>query len=71
MRLPRWSTAVIAALVALLPGSVEMAWAQPIAPPGGQLKCDVEGGMSFFVGSSRRLDCVFMPPESARLYHKP
>ena len=32
-----------------------------MTPPGGQLKCDVEGGLSFFVGSSRGLDCVFMP----------
>jgi Protein of unknown function (DUF992) len=70
MRLPRWSTAVIAALVALLPGSVDMALAQPIAPPGGPLKCDVEGGLSFFVGSSRRLDCVFMPPDSPPQFYK-
>ena len=27
----------------------------------GQLKCHVEGGMSFIVGSSRQVDCVFTP----------
>jgi uncharacterized protein DUF992 len=70
MRLARLSTAIIAALIALSPGSVDMAWAQPIAPPGGQLKCDVEGGMSFFVGSSRRLDCVFMPTDSPPEFYK-
>ena len=64
MRLTRWSTAVVAALVVSLLGSVGMASAQPISPPGGQLKCDVEGRMSFFIGSRRRLDCVFMPTDS-------
>ncbi|MGA8691014.1 MAG: DUF992 domain-containing protein [Methyloceanibacter sp.] len=70
MRLTGLRTAVIAALVALLPGNVDMAWAQPISPPGGQLKCDVEGGMSFFVGSSRRLDCVFTPTDSPPEFYK-
>jgi hypothetical protein len=62
MRMTGLSTAVIT-LIALLSGNVDMASAQPISPPGGQLKCDVEGGMSFFVGSSRRLDCVFTPTD--------
>lgn len=44
--------------------------AQPISPPGGQLKCDVEGGLSFIVGSSRRLDCVFTPTASPPEYYK-
>ena len=34
------------------------------APPSGQLKCHVEGGMSFIVGSSRRVDCVYTPTDS-------
>jgi hypothetical protein len=38
--------------------------APPQAPPGGQLKCRVEGGMSFIVGSSRKVDCVFTPTDS-------
>ena len=32
-----------------------------VTPPGGKLKCDVEGGLSYIVGSSRALDCVYMP----------
>jgi hypothetical protein len=68
MGLTRLSTAVIAALVALLTGSGALA--QPMSPPGGQLKCDVEGGMSFFVGSSHRLDCVFTPTDSPPEYYK-
>jgi ABC-type amino acid transport substrate-binding protein len=35
--------------------------AQPITPPGGRLKCDVSGGLSYIVGSSRALDCVYTP----------
>lgn len=35
--------------------------AQPAAPPGGQLKCHVDSGMGFIVGSSRAVDCVFTP----------
>lgn len=69
MRLTGLSTAVIT-LIALLPGNVDMASAQPISPPGGQLKCDVEGGMSFFVGSSRRLDCVFTPTDRPPEFYK-
>jgi hypothetical protein len=30
-------------------------------PPSGQLKCHVEGGMSFIVGSSRQVDCIYSP----------
>jgi hypothetical protein len=36
-------------------------WPQPITPPGGQLKCDVSGGLSYIIGSSRALDCVYTP----------
>ena len=62
--------AVVAALAGLLTGSIDVAVAQPMAPPGGQLKCDVEGGMSFFVGSSHRLDCVFTPTDSPPEYYR-
>lgn len=51
--------AAAAILAVALPGSASLA--QPVSPPGGQLKCDVEGGLSYFVGSSRALDCVFTP----------
>ncbi len=37
------------------------AQAQPVTPPGGQLKCDVSGGLSYILGSSRALDCVYTP----------
>ncbi len=62
--------AVVAALAGLLTGSIDVAVAQPMAPPGGQLKCDVEGGMSFFVGSSHRLDCIFTPTDSPPEYYR-
>lgn len=46
-----------AALVAaVLTGSAAVA--QLTTPPGGKLKCDVEGGLSYIIGSSRALDCV-------------
>lgn len=48
-----------AVLSASLAGTASLA--QPITPPGGQLKCDVEGGLSYIIGSSRRLDCVYQP----------
>lgn len=37
--------------------------AQPVTPPGGQLKCDVSGGLSYILGSSRALDCVYTPTD--------
>ena len=39
-------------------GTWDVAGAQTIS---GQLKCHVEGGMSFIVGSSREVDCIFTP----------
>jgi hypothetical protein len=30
-------------------------------PPAGQLKCHVDAGLSFIVGSSRQVDCAYMP----------
>jgi ABC-type amino acid transport substrate-binding protein len=48
-----------AALLSTLASTATLA--QPITPPGGQLKCDVSGGVSYFVGSSRALDCVYTP----------
>lgn len=70
MRLTRSIAAVVAALAAMVAGSAELGYAQPVSPPGGQLRCDVEGGVSFIVGSSRRLDCVFMPTDSPPEYYK-
>ncbi len=59
MHLTRLFAAALAGLAAMM-GGAELSYAQPVSPPGGQLRCDVEGGVSFFVGSSRRLDCVFI-----------
>lgn len=51
-----------AALVALCGAAVigpgHVANAQTVS---GQLKCQVEGGMGFIVGSSRAVDCIFTP----------
>ena len=52
------AVAALGVLMAPLTGTVS---AQPVTPPGGQLKCDVEGGLSYIIGSSRRLDCVYSP----------
>jgi hypothetical protein len=30
-------------------------------PPAGELKSHVEGGVSYILGSSRGLDCVYTP----------
>lgn len=57
-----WDSAKIAAgalVAAVLTWSAAVA--QPTTPPGGKLKCDVEGGLSYIIGSSRALDCVYMP----------
>jgi hypothetical protein len=35
--------------------------AAPPTPPSGQLKCHVAGGMSFIIGSSRQVDCIYTP----------
>jgi uncharacterized protein DUF992 len=60
----RWrrkSTAISAAAILAATLASTAALAQPVTPPGGQLKCDVSGGVSYFVGSSRALDCVYTP----------
>lgn len=44
-------------------------YAQP-TPAAGQLRCDVEGGVSFFVGSSRGLDCVYTPAGGIPEFYK-
>ena len=51
--------AAVALVAVVLAGSAALA--QSNTPPGGKLKCDVEGGLSYIVGSSRALDCVYMP----------
>ncbi len=58
----------VAILAAGLSGTPSLA--QPISPPGGQLKCDVEGGLSYIVGSSRRLDCVYTPTDFPPEFYK-
>ena len=37
-------------------------------PPSGQLKCHVAGGMSFIVGSSRQVDCIYTGGGDRELY---
>ncbi len=53
------SIAAVLAMLALAHSAP--ATAQPITPPGGQLKCDVSGGLSYIIGSSRALNCVYQP----------
>ena len=57
----RKSIAISAAAILAVSLTSTASLAQPITPPGGQLKCDVSGGLSYFVGSSRALDCVYTP----------
>jgi hypothetical protein len=54
-------TATQASFAAALCGlAASIMWQAAVAqtPPSGQLKCHVEGGMSFIVGSSRQVDCI-------------
>ncbi|MGA8689062.1 MAG: DUF992 domain-containing protein [Methyloceanibacter sp.] len=37
--------------------------------PGGQLRCDVRGGVDFIFGSSKALDCVFAPNSGEQEYY--
>jgi hypothetical protein len=63
--------AVLAALatVVLSLSSAGPSHAQKTSP-AGQLRCDVQGGVSFIVGSSRALDCVYQPARGAPEYYK-
>jgi hypothetical protein len=38
--------------------------------PGGQLKCEVQGGIGFVFGSSKALDCVYTPNVGGREFYK-
>ena len=60
--------AAAAMVAAALTGSAAVS--QPVTPPGGKLKCDVEGGLSYIIGSSRALDCVYMPDGFPPEYYK-
>jgi hypothetical protein len=63
VRLKLASLVTLGALVALtVIGPGYPAAAQ--TPAGGQLKCHVGAGMSFIVGSSRQVDCMYMPDGS-------
>lgn len=53
--------AALALMSVVLGVACSVGAAQPAAPPGGQLKCHVDSGMGFIVGSSREVDCVFTP----------
>jgi hypothetical protein len=63
MTVSRLNNVVAAIAVAMIASAVAVddAAAQPAAPPGGQLKCHVDSGMGFIVGSSREVECVFTP----------
>jgi hypothetical protein len=59
-----FKTATQAGFVTVLGGLATIfMWQAAVAqtPPSGQLKCHVEGGMSFIVGSSRQVDCIYTP----------
>jgi hypothetical protein len=51
------------ALAAVALGALAVAGSGPAAAQtiSGQLRCDVEGGIGFIVGSSRQVNCVFTP----------
>lgn len=57
----KYVIAAIAVAMSMSMAAVNETAAQPVAPPGGQLKCHVDSGMGFIVGSSREVDCVFTP----------
>ena len=52
--------ATLGLVTAALP-FISHANAQATTPPAGQLKCHVAGGLSFIVGSSRKVDCIYTP----------
>jgi hypothetical protein len=52
----RWSLAIFAATLAV---GVGAAMAQGSGVEVGVLNCNVQGGASFVIGSSKQLDCVF------------
>ena len=52
--------ATLGLVTAALPFSFH-ANAQATTPPAGQLKCQVAGGLSFIVGSSRKVNCIYTP----------
>jgi hypothetical protein len=58
------AAAIVAASVAADPSAAQKTSA------AGQLTCDVAGGVSFFIGSSRALDCVYQPARGAPEYYK-
>lgn len=57
-----------------LAASLLIAASQPMpaaaqSSPGGQLRCDVRGGVGFIFGSSKALDCVFTPNAGVVQYY--
>ena len=60
MQFSTYFQAGFAALVA----AASLLWtpqANAQTPPAGQLKCHVDSGMGFIVGSSRKVDCIYTP----------
>lgn len=66
MKACRIGAAAFAAAIALAAG-VPSAAAQ--TPPEGVLRCDVSGGLSFIFGSTRKLECVYAPPQGPTEYY--
>lgn len=65
----RTSRALLSAMLLALPAT---GWQQAAAQnsPGGQLKCEVLGGIGFVFGSLKALDCVFTPNVGGREFYK-
>jgi hypothetical protein len=56
-------------LALLIFGAIPSLPAVAQSSPGGQLSCDVRGGVGFIIGSSKALDCVFSPNSGGREYY--
>ena len=61
------SVAVACALIAFPSSSKAQ---RAATPPEGVLRCDVSGGVSFIVGSTRRLECVYSPTQGPAEFYK-
>lgn len=66
----RHASAWAALAVLLVTIAAHPARAHGESSPGGQLRCDVEGGVGFIFGSSKALDCVYSPNSGGREYYK-
>ncbi|MGI9385240.1 MAG: DUF992 domain-containing protein [Methyloligellaceae bacterium] len=68
-----WSAAAVTAAVfafALIAVPSVLQAQRPASPPEGVLRCDVSGGVSFIIGSTRRLECVYSPTQGPAEFYK-